>query len=358
MAAAPLSTTLTAGIQQPHPLSTSDDPTCCAACSAPFQDLGQAIVSFCCGRGVCDSCFDVEDELKHCPQCNSPSSQTSKEIVACLKKHSKKGRPWAQANLAKLYYVGDEIRRSPSESLHWNRQAAKRGHPAAIAVLGGRFLFGAEGCPVDLRQSQKYFEAGLKASKKSFTHIYESCQKGLVEIAERHCGTKSFEKARMILLPLVEEGIGKAQSLLGDAILQDYEEGLPYRDHLDRFSSALFWYSSAAFAVERDAAALGNAEHSAMVCCETLQKYAQAKFWARFAKKTLRHPRLNSENRIARVQKLVSIQRKLRDLRDTCGGCGAEFEGKERKFCRACRAYCYCSRECQKIGRIARPRRS
>ena len=115
----------------------------------------------------------------------------------------------------------------------------------------------------------------------------------------------------------------------------------------DRFASALFWYSSVALG--GDTAALGNAEHSAMVCCETLQKYAQAKFWARIVKKTLRHPRMNGEARIARVKKLVIIQRKLRALRDVCGGCGAEFEGKERKFCRACRAYCYCSRECQKM---------
>ena len=55
------------------------------------------------------------------------------------------------------------------------------------------------------------------------------------------------------------------------------------------------------------------------------------------------------EARIVRVKNLVDLHRGLRSLRDICGGCGAEFEGKERKFCRACRAYCYCSRECQKM---------
>ena len=46
---------------------------------------------------------------------------------------------------------------------------------------------------------------------------------------------------------------------------------------------------------------------------------------------------------------LINSRRDLRAARDTCGGCGTEFEGKERKFCRGCRSYCYCSRECQKI---------
>ena len=274
---------------------------------------------------------------------------TSKEFAACLKKHSKKGHPWAQASLAILYIEGDEIRKSISEARHWFCQAAKRGHPAALRNLGRWFLLGEMGCPVDLHQAQEYLEAGLEASKTSSAACYETCQEGLVEIAERHCEAKAFEKAKAILLPLAEEGVGRAQKALGEAILEDYEEGLSPCEHKNDYSSALFWYSSAAFTVEGEEAALGNAEYGAMVCCGGLNKYAQAKFWARIVKKSLRRPKMKNEARIARVQVLVNLQRELRSLRGVCGGCGAEFEGKERKFCRACRAYCYCSRECQKM---------
>ena len=352
MAAAPPTsssptTTLTAGIQQPHPLkgivNSNDDPTRCAACSGFLQDLGDAFVGNCCGRAVCLSCVDVEDEqLNHCPQCNCPFGRAPKEIAACLKKHSKKGHPWAQVRLAGFYCGEDGIRRSHSEALHWNREAAKRGHPLAMEFIGLYFLRGTGGCPVDLHQAQEYFEAGLRASKNSCADTDVSCREGLVEVAEHHYEAKSFEKARSILLPLAEEGLSsEAQLLLGHVLMRRGADP-------DRFASALFWYSSVALG--GDTAALqGNAEYSAMFCCEELRKFAQAKVWARIVKKTLRHPKLKDQVRATRVKLLVLFHRELRALRDTCGGCGAEFEGKERKFCRACRAYCYCSRECQKM---------
>ena len=312
-----------------------------------MQDLGEAFLGECCGRGICESCADVEDELKHCPQCNVPMLRTMKEGVVCLKKHSKKGQPWAQVRLARHYYAGDGIRKSLSEARHWYCQAAKRGHPLGMEMIGNYYLCSTGGA-VALHQAQEYFEAGLEASKASYSYCYVECREGLVEVARRHNKAGSFEKAKAILLPLAEEGSGEAQEALGHVLLDD-DEGLSYCEVQNNYSSALFWYSSAAFTLEGENAALGNAEHGAMCCSGGLHKYAQAKFWARFVKKTLRHPKMNGKARITRVQELVRLQRELRALRDVCGGCGAEFEGKERKFCRACRAYCYCSRECQKM---------
>ena len=355
-AASPTTTLAAAGIQQPHPLkgivNSNDDPTRCARCSAFMQDVGEVFLGDCCGRGVCKSCADIEAELKHCPHCKVSMRGAAKEFAACLKKHSKKGHPWAQARLAKLYNEGDDIRQSLSEALHWNRQAAKRGHPTAMTVLGKCSLSGGLGCPVDLRQAQEYFEAGLKASKASYSYCYEDCQEGLVEVAKRHYEAEAFEKARAILLPLAEEGLGEAQVLLGHVLLDcegGVTGGISYSEAHKKYSAALPWFSSAAFALEDEKAAVGNAEYGAMCCCQFLHKHAQAKFWARIVKKNLRHPEVEDESRVERVKGLVCLQRELRALRDICGGCGAEFEGKERKFCRACRAYCYCSRECQKM---------
>lgn len=39
---------------------------------------------------------------------------------------------------------------------------------------------------------------------------------------------------------------------------------------------------------------------------------------------------------------------KLREMRNSCGGCGGALSGERRKYCRCCRTYCYCDEECQK----------
>ena len=43
------------------------------------------------------------------------------------------------------------------------------------------------------------------------------------------------------------------------------------------------------------------------------------------------------------------LRSKLREISDSCGGCGAALEGDTRKYCRGCKAFCYCSRDCQKL---------
>ena len=48
-------------------------------------------------------------------------------------------------------------------------------------------------------------------------------------------------------------------------------------------------------------------------------------------------------------QRRDEIRSELRWIRDSCGGCGAALEGDTRKCCRGCMAFCYCSRECQKL---------
>ena len=268
-----------------------------------------------------------------------------RDVVACSKKHAKKGRAWAQVDLAMRYSTNDESKGTSAEALHWFREAASRGHPMGMYFLGKAFLYGSVGCSVDLLRAQEYFDAALRANRGYSIEVDEGCWKGLIEIAKHHIRAKSFERAESILQPIAEEGIGEALTVLGSVFK------LSGDNH-----SALAWFTSAAFApylgdISRD---IRDHEHGAMVCCWELQKYAQAKFWGKLTRTTLQNGVLLSPSvpqfvRSARVKYLVQLQRDLRAIRDVCGGCGVEFEGKERKFCRGCRAYCYCSRDCQKM---------
>ena len=335
------------GIQELHPLkgiiNSNDDPMRCAVCSVFISDYNEITLRICCGRGICDSCSSVGREEKRCLLCKVPSDRKLKDRTACLKKQAKKGSAWAQVLVGTRYGAGDGLRRSFSEDFHWFREAAKRGHPMGMFFLGKAFLNGSVGCSVDLLQAQEYFEAAESASKSSIKGLEEECRKCLIQIAQHYVHEKSFERAKSILQPIAERGIGEAQTVLGTVLSVAHHD----------YRSALVWFTSAAFATYLggvDEEKMRNTEHGAMLCCMWLQKYAQAKFWGKLTRTSLQAGIISSRSvRVARVTSLINLQRNLRAIRDVCGGCGAEFEGKERKFCRGCRTYCYCSRDCQKM---------
>ena len=81
------------------------------------------------------------------------------------------------------------------------------------------------------------------------------------------------------------------------------------------------------------------------ICAQEVGNVAQAAYWMRGIKIS----NIDIDHRREAIERLINFRQDYRALRDICGGCGIEFEGKERKFCRGCRAYCYCSRDCQKM---------
>ena len=258
-----------------------------------------------------------------------------------LRKKARKGHAWAQIQLGSFYLEGDRVSKSMVEALHWLQAASNQGHPVANHYLAMTALAGINGEAVDLARAHRLLEEAMDSPLMTVRRGFlKKCQNALVDVADKYMQLETkegYEKAKAILLPIAETGHGNAQGLLGEAFFNE-----------DDYLTALKFFSLAATDPNTNLEPTRPA-YGAMYCCDELKLFSQAKFWARATKESLSNPNLPDKARLAHVQLLVDLQRRLRKMRDTCGGCGAEFEGKERKFCRGCHAYCYCSRECQKM---------
>lgn len=347
-----------------HPLkdvvNTNDDPTRCANCLVDFDWFDCDDLAPCCGKAFCDACTDqnvrflrsaARGQQVHCGLCRAPVSTNSpKEYVSRLKKHAKKGKPWAQFELSCAYSREESI----FECKRWSEKAAKLNHPGAIYRIGTMHLNGDFGFDIDLSKARGIFDDLLSHSWASSSSFFaESCQLGLVAIGQRYIerataneDPRGLMTAIAILDPIATGERAKKRDIF-DA---QYQLG---RAHGETGNMALAraWCMSSFFCKMADptCSAITSAPAiGARIACGRLRMWAQVKFWNEIAKNLPIPTGLCNGERRNRVESLVWHCQYLRKLRDSCGGCGALFEGKQRKFCRGCRTYCYCGRACQK----------
>jgi len=307
--------------------SSNDDPDACACCSAPLvlnvERKNNGKVTLCCGKHICHDCTDSGRDFigsgatKRCSFCNTHCSR--KETIGSTKKHAKKGAAWGQYSLGVSYHKGALISQSDYDAKRWFEKAAKQGHPGAILGLGHFHLEGLGGCSVDLAKAREYAEK----AKSLYPRLADECHIVLYHIAKRVDSTE----AKSILLPLAQEGSAEAQNEFGVVLMKENDR-----------SNAKAWFV---------AAALQGVEAAAwniLVCCKDLLDMPEAHFWLDIVFRS------DKKQDDPDLQKSVDdISSNLRKLRDSCGGCGAALVGDRRLYCKQCRTYCYCSRECQKL---------
>ena len=271
--------------------------------------------------------------------------------LKALKKHAKRGRAWAQFALARRYETGNALTQSYENSRLWYTKAARQNHPDALYNLGCLYKEGVVGGRVDLAKGRDFIRSAMDIYNRS------GDEGSLVSIARYYLTDCVIDE---------QDGIKQALDILIPLAGTDPKTSTAPIDGRFQLAYALFskgdfqasysWYCSTVLASV--ASEMCTCVHvwapsiyNAMLCCGeiTLDLKAQRKLWARLAQKESISVELDANERLERTQKIISVLRDLRQLRDTCGGCGVAFEGKERKFCRGCKTFCYCSRECQKM---------
>ena len=326
-------------VTTPHPLkgivNTNDDPAACALCYHPIHDWVDSTVMVCCGKALCRArCqYHHDGKNRNCSLCTTWNKRTptTTDLANIARKNAKKGHAWAQ-----LEYSLSLVESAPGEAYRWADMAARQGHPGANLNLALTTIIG-RGCPVNLTRAKNFAEKALSGGANR-----EQCLEALLLVANDRLREGTVE------------GVEEALEIFGF---------LSYGDNVR--PEALLWLSkfaylngkvedeyhclvSCAFAAKEGSAEFSEAAYRAMVAMQAVTFHALGRWWLR--RVTLSNIKFDSgEERMEAIASFISYQQELRQMRDICGGCGVEFEGKERKFCRECRTYCYCSRECQKI---------
>ena len=319
-------------------VSTNDDPGKCALCSGPTVPGGDhtSLTIFCCGKQFCEECHLRENGSagfaldllgkKRCTFCN-----TSQKCILSLslQKATAGGKAWAQYVQGNIHLI---VNKSPRVASLWMIRAAANGHPAAFLQLA-RLCRGEWGHPRDLVVAQAF----AKKARSLQPDLRLASNKALLDIARGY-----FE----------DGAAGEVMGILSDIAKETDPDALD-GDLCEKMAACAYESGQVQLAGEMGAKAFCHGEiefaHCAMAAYFLSANYALSKLWLSVACKTKTDGSFQKVLLSCPKERRGEIRSKLREISDSCGGCGAALEGDTRKWCRGCKAFCYCSRECQKL---------
>ena len=321
-------------------ISSNDNPGECALCKKPFlPESAKVAFSPCCGKHCCRGCAESG-------RCTYPDLLGDFRCIFCNVKVSKRdtaekneahlGKAWAQYQYAKTL--------PKRVATRWFEKSAKQGHPYACLNLAVTFRHEDKGvCHRDLELAKSYAEK----AKSLYSGFGLRSNRALYDIAQEYAQEQATEDAIVILTDIANETNTSAL----DSALCEKAAACLYGLRQHQLAAKL--YAKAFFrGVVRSALGVS-------LCQAYSKKYALSKLWFSIASQmknqyvacevaddgSTKKELSWSDDKICRD----IIRSALRKNRDSCGECGAALQGDMRKYCRGCKAYCYCSRECQKL---------
>lgn len=312
--------------------NTNADPVLCACCAGPLRRTkpkSADVVHMCCGKEVCGSCIDAgvcyNEPMDKCLLCGVFGISG----IGVLKKNAKKGLPWAQFFFAEVYKEGDQVTQSHYDAMRWYRKADSKGHPAAALAIGEMLVEG-NGCKKDVPKALEFAKRAIALDPFNFGFGDEH----LIRVSYALFFAKKIEAAASVLLPLVV--------VRGSDLARYHLACMNYR--LSRFDISL--------SLARPLALEGcmHAIHLTVLCCRDMGLLVQERLWRQF----LSHLKFDTEywghrSKDVAMNEAASKSTGLVELRGECSTCGIALCATNRKLCKRCKTFCYCSRKCQKI---------
>ena len=336
-------------------VSTNDDPGKCAICFSPAKlgdfysahDISLAIIPrSCCGKRFCNACAraDVNCGLaldllgeRRCTFCNCRDGDQGLKIILSRE-------PWAHYSVGIVHCLSENSM-DTSKAFDCMVQAARQGHPEAFLRLS-ELCLGKYEHPRDLVAAHVF----AKKARSFHPDLRLISNKGLLDIAEDYSEDGAVEEAMGILSNIAKEA--DPDALDGELCGRIATAAT----RIKQFQLSSKMWVSAFYHGEIESAICAS---EAYTCTD---HYALSKLWLSVACKTssgfhsftiLDDDGTGNDQMFWSSPKFKQrrdkLRSKLREISDSCGGCGAVLEGDTRQYCRGCKAFCYCSRECQKL---------
>ena len=252
--------------------------------------------------------------------------------IDIVKHRARGGHAWAQEFLGFYTWAA----RDDYTAFRWFRKAAGKGHPMATVHMGDMLCRGT-GCKQNLSLARENIERAILLDE----NIAEYARGYLCNVGVFYGQRGDSDTAISILTPLAELGIVNARLNLG----------VTYSNR-GELTKALDLYRDVLATGANYSAKVGMSSCYAMICCKKMNQWPQAKFWLSNSTKNLHEilaDQTTREDSKEVLELIHNMRLDLRKIRDRCGGCGAELQGKMRIKCSGCTAFCYCNRDCQKL---------
>ena len=317
--------------------STNNEPTCCVVCNRSVLLVHKYME--CCGKVYCRICPNSFTDTRGKDRCASCNALSMKGLAA-LKAEARLGKAWAQ------HMLGHQLMRD-------GKYAVARKSFILSALQGNFYSFlslselyrNGEGEPRDLKLSEAF--------ARKARYLYPDCgllsNLKLLGIAAVYSNSGASHDANSLLLEILHEA---EESALNGSMCQCVAARLSEENPhpAAQMYARAFCYGCIESAI------------SASMYFLDCKKVALSKFWLDVACKTKKLYEIsqvnNQANSTGSVQEILSwpyfeeernaIRSDLREMRNSCGGCGGALSGERRKYCRRCRTYCYCNEDCQK----------
>lgn len=317
----------------------------------------------CCGKQVCQSCFQVINERKleciqqwrrrleqssrnaavqqvqvmikdleqqnRCPMCRANLPVTDRDRFQLVQKSASMNQPWAQHKLGMYYKYGVGVDKNPKVAFEWFRKAADSGYGLhAYHELGMCYAFG-NGTAKNLVKACECYEKVV--SENALTQF----QLAQILIGKAGPGVPlDLPRAFTLLQQASEEGVKEAQCDLAYC----YENGEGTSPSLER---SIFWNRKAAMQgnVVSQANLAGNLIHMAAKNGggNILPAGSEALYWAR---KSLAGGYIDAKSLVDQLEAAFL---------NKCVACQKmPTPANPLKICSKCRAMAYCCVEHQK----------